>query len=389
VELTATATDDGEIQSVVFRANGLTVGTGTLIGDNLYSYTWIPDTLGSYIITATAIDDAGHATTATAASPVLVVSPATDVSGKTLHNGLQGELYLNEWQWLDVLPDFSKLKPVAISETADFSHLAVLPGQTRLDAYGIRYRAYVMVENSGLYEFTTTSDDGSLLRIDGMIIVANDGLHAVETRSGSIWLAAGAHPIELDYAEWYGDQVLALTATTTTEGSITWLTTPLPVSSMPTGVQPGLLGHLYPGDGNLMTGVPDFAQMTENSQEIVTDVTNLGTLPSQILTDDYALLYTGYVDIAQTGVHSFTTTSDDGSILWIDGMKVVSNDGLHAASSSTGDIWLEAGAHSIELGFFEWYGDSILSVSGVDESGAPVTWWTESSATTTIPAAAQ
>ncbi|CAM5285942.1 hypothetical protein FALB51S_00431 [Frigidibacter albus] len=37
----------------------------------------------------------------------------------------------------------------------------------------------------------------------------------------------------------------------------------------------------------------------------------------------------GAVNITTAGTYTFRTTSDDGSVLWIDGVKVVDNDGLH------------------------------------------------------------
>ena len=37
--------------------------------------------------------------------------------------------------------------------------------------------------------------------------------------------------------------------------------------------------------------------------------------------------------------------SDDGSILWIDGNKVIDNDGVHAPVVKTAEIYLTAGVH--------------------------------------------
>ena len=55
------------------------------------------------------------------------------------------------------------------------------------------------------------------------------------------------------------------------------------------------------------------------------------------------------------GVWEFFTRSDDGSVLLIDGRKVVDNDSSHAAVTATGRVALEAGLHACELLYFEDY----------------------------------
>ena len=40
------------------------------------------------------------------------------------------------------------------------------------------------------------------------------------------------------------------------------------------------------------------------------------------------------------GVYRFHLSSDDGSVLWIDGKKVVDNDGVHAPKSASGVLRL-------------------------------------------------
>ena len=50
---------------------------------------------------------------------------------------------------------------------------------------------------SGKYTFYTQSDDGSNLYVDGVQIVANDGLHAPRKREGSISLNQGVHFVKV------------------------------------------------------------------------------------------------------------------------------------------------------------------------------------------------
>ncbi len=71
--------------------------------------------------------------------------------------------------------------------------------------------------------------------------------------------------------------------------------------------------------------------------------------------DHFAFIFKGFLDIDERGVWEFMTKSDDGSVLFIDGVKVVDNDGSHAAVSATGRIALDKGCHSFELKYIEDY----------------------------------
>lgn len=57
---------------------------------------------------------------------------------------------------------------------------------------------------AGTYVFELTTDDGSWLWIDGMLVVAHPGLHGATSISGSIWLAAGMHTLAVKYLEYVG-----------------------------------------------------------------------------------------------------------------------------------------------------------------------------------------
>jgi hypothetical protein len=64
----------------------------------------------------------------------------------------------------------------------------------------IEIETTITVNQPGLYNFKTESDDGSVaqlkkdaMRVDGVDVVSNDHLHGMETRSGSVHLTAGDH----------------------------------------------------------------------------------------------------------------------------------------------------------------------------------------------------
>jgi mono/diheme cytochrome c family protein len=71
-------------------------------------------------------------------------------------------------------------------------------------------RGFVRVEKSGSYEFSTRSDDGSMLYVDGKPVVANDGEHAPAEASGAVWLERGLHGLLVNYFEAAGGEELSI-----------------------------------------------------------------------------------------------------------------------------------------------------------------------------------
>ena len=130
---------------------------------------------------------------------------------------------------------------------------------------------------------------------------------------------------------------------------------------------PGLQAAAYLGSWK---EVPDFTMLEPHSTEVVDRVSVL-VKPRE---DQYALQLTGFIDAPATGVYEFHLTSDDGSVLRIDGELVVDNDGLHSATTRSGTIALAAGLHRFELGFFEASGQDDVAVewSGPDLERGPI-----------------
>jgi hypothetical protein len=72
------------------------------------------------------------------------------------------------------------------------------------------------------------------------------------------------------------------------------------------------------------------------------------------------------------GDYTFLTRSDDGSVLFIDGVKVVNNNNYQGMTDVSGTINLAAGTHAISVGFYEGGGGAGLEVrytppGGVDQ----------------------
>jgi hypothetical protein len=74
----------------------------------------------------------------------------------------------------------------------------------------LTFLGYVRVPADGLYELELESDDGSVLRVGDGFVLDNDGLHSAQKVRGRTALAAGWHPIRLDWFNRTGQTALAL-----------------------------------------------------------------------------------------------------------------------------------------------------------------------------------
>ena len=67
----------------------------------------------------------------------------------------------------------------------------------------------------------------------------------------------------------------------------------------------------------------------------------------------FAIKYTGTFQVENVGEYKFRLVSDDGSRLFIDGKKIIDDDGVHPAQSASGSVSLDRGAHQIEVDYFQ------------------------------------
>ncbi len=263
-----------------------------------------------------------------------------------------------EGNW-DLLPNFNALTPVAAGATDSIS-LAV----TDLTSlFGLVFTHVVNVPATGEYTFATTSDDGTKLYIDGQLVVNNDGLHGARTIQNTVTLAAGPHTLRVEFFEKLGGEVLSVSYTP--DGGDT---APIPASGQLAPVAGAVPQNFafaeYEGTWNVL---PDFTALTP----IATGQSDTIGLGVTAQTETFGLVFTHTLTVPSDGVYTFTTTSDDGTKLYIDEQLVVNNDGLHGARTIANTIPLTAGTHSLRVEFFERFGGQVLSVSYAPDGGTP------------------
>ncbi|MEZ4700990.1 MAG: alkaline phosphatase family protein [Rhodothermales bacterium] len=98
---------------------------------------------------------------------------------------------------LSALPDVSRLRPDTRGTTYELSGAGLtLP---RDEHVVIVFETNLAILEPGTYRFTTGSDDGSKLYVDGKEVVNNDGDHGVIERSGDMDLTAGRHALRVEW----------------------------------------------------------------------------------------------------------------------------------------------------------------------------------------------
>ena len=299
------------------------------------------------------------------------------VNPSNLVNGLDYSYY--ESGSYNSVPSFDGLTPVKTGTTDNFN----ISLANRTTAYSFNFTGYIDVPADGQYTFYTTSDDGSKLYIDDVLVVDNDGLKSATENSGVIGLKAGKHAISVGYFQQSWDNVLSVSysgpgiSKQSIPNSALYrvsVATNEAVSSLLPAVNPsntvnGLDYSYY--EASTYSSVPSFSGLTP----VKTGTTSNFDISLANRSNNFSFNFKGYIDVPSDGQYTFYINSDDGSNLYIDNVLVVNNDGLHSERERSGVIGLEAGKHIISVGYFQQQWDKTLSVSyagpGISKQNIP------------------
>jgi hypothetical protein len=120
------------------------------------------------------------------------------------NSGFEGQVYFLR-ENTQQLPNFSRMKP----QGTIYTTLLNIPPRAfdegfpnlsdRYEWFAIEYTGKFWIENPGHYRFRLLSDDGARLRIDGKLLIKNDGVHAPAAVSAGAALTRGTHDITVQY----------------------------------------------------------------------------------------------------------------------------------------------------------------------------------------------
>lgn len=176
-------------------------GTVAILPNGLIRYTPLPSAFQitdhfSYVIA----DGIGGYANAEVTVQVLPLLPDQPVAGSA--PGLRADYYALSSP--AVLPDFDTLQRIGSEVVAQVNYPStggVFAGSGLADGVGAVFHGWLVVPAGGLWTLYTNSDDGSRLKVDGVSVVENDGLHGMQERSGTLGLAAGFHSLRIEFFE--------------------------------------------------------------------------------------------------------------------------------------------------------------------------------------------
>lgn len=112
---------------------------------------------------------------------------------------------------------------------------------------------------------------------------------------------------------------------------------------------------------NTLSNLPDFSTLIP----VQTGHVGNFSLGMQLRGDNFAVKYDGYITVPYSGNYKFSTTSDDGSELYLNNNRIVNNDGLHGnITVYSNNVNLTAGVqYPISVWYFEQGGSESLTVT--------------------------
>jgi len=113
--------------------------------------------------------------------------------------GLIGEYFKDKAEFL---PANTDMKPylVRVDKKINFDEVNGNFYKSKLAGnFSVRWSGVIKISEAGTYSFSTESDDGSRLSINGKEVVYNGCPHAMTKKSGTVELTAGEHPILIEY----------------------------------------------------------------------------------------------------------------------------------------------------------------------------------------------
>ncbi|MGC9335263.1 MAG: PA14 domain-containing protein [Anaerolineae bacterium] len=213
------------------------------------------------------------------------------------------------------------------------------------DGFSARWVRYLDLA-AGTYRFTTTSDDGLRLWIDGALLVDEWYDHAAKTVSANKALSAGHHLVVVEFYENMGDAVSRL-------------------SWEPVVTIKDWRGEYY--NNRTLSGAP--ALVRDDAQINF----NWGTgspAPGIIGADNFSVRWTRTLNLA-AGSYRFTATADDGVRLWVGHHLLIDAWKDQAPRTYSDVIYVPAGGIAVKMEYYEHTGGAVAKLSWARTDGAP------------------
>jgi hypothetical protein len=131
-------------------------------------------------------------------------SPSETIPATTYMEGLFYTHSTGAWNDLDVIN-------WNVAEYTGWVSNITLSERSQQDYFNFYFDGFLHITQGGQYQFSTASDDGSRVEVDGVIVAEHDGLHGAVTTTGPVvTLASGGRRFKLKYFEYDGGESLTV-----------------------------------------------------------------------------------------------------------------------------------------------------------------------------------
>jgi hypothetical protein len=288
-------------------------------------------------------------------------------------NGLRGDYFSGE--------NFESLKLSRIDPTVNFNWGSGSPASNvSNDGFSVRWSGQVQAKYSETYTFSTTTDDGVRLWVNGQQIINQWKNQAATEHRGSITLEAGKkYDIRLEYYEDWGQAVSRLNWASKSQvkevipqsylfqpGNTGSGTTPPPTQTTTptptTGGGNGLKGDYFSGknfESLKLSRIDSTVNFNWGSGSPATGIGN----------DGFSVRWSGQVQAKYSETYTFSTTTDDGVRLWVNGQQIINQWKNQSATEYRGSISLQAGRkYDIKLEYYEDGGQAVSRLNWASKS---------------------
>ena len=211
--------------------------------------------------------------------------------------------------------------------------------QVRADDFSARWTRTVNF-SSGNYRFRATMDDGMRVYVDDVLIIDSWENKPERTASADRYLSGGDHRIKVEY---YEDEVVAI-------AKLRWeAVTPATINNW--------RGEYY--NNRDLSGSPVFVRDDGNidfnwgSGSPATNVVN---------SDNFSVRWTRNVNFTG-GRYRFTTQTDDGVRLWVNGTLVIDQWRDQPATTHAADVTVPSGSIPIRMEYYDHGAGAIARLS--------------------------
>lgn len=302
-------------------------------------------------------------------------------------NGSIGFKYFN-----NCFKELEEMRRAPVKESGKVDDLTVSVNKINKN-YSILFTGGISVPGDDEYTFSVTADDRSTVYINGKKVT---GFQRKAEKSTPVFLKRGTYPLEVFYEQrdrgrslklyveskrirktkvpgsWLSAEALAeVSATVPEKTAVVEVAETVPEISgrVDEGIlEQGLSYSLY----QFNEGVTNLDEALKG--KVLVDKKDCVKINMEKdrgdLTENYALVYEGYIKLPEAETHKILLESNDGSRLYLDGKLLIDNDGTHKVIEKSGEFKAAEGIYKFRLEYFQQNLESALEIYREEKPGS-------------------